>query len=80
MEENTIPYLDPITLLKFVQIRQGELMKEAETGRLLQEARTDRGNPYDRLLASIGDQFITWGLKLGARHRPLGSRHIIVEH
>ncbi len=47
-----------------------ERLKEAEKDRLVKAAKAGRPSLQERLLLSIGDFLITFGLRLKARYQP----------
>jgi hypothetical protein len=54
--------------------RMSDLLAEAERTRLVRQARANRPNRFDAVLAGVGDLLITAGERLQARRLPVAPQ------
>ena len=61
---------NPFLADTYMKARHTERLKEAEKDRLLKVIKAGRPKLQERLLLSIGDFLISFGLRLKARYQP----------
>jgi hypothetical protein len=74
-KEDTMLY--PMLTVVHAKARHSELLREAEFQRLVKEAKAGRPSLQDRLLLSVGDVLISFGLWLKARCQPDSAMPIL---